>query len=353
MPYGTISVLETLAGANMTVQNYGEEAAWSAVRVALDAHNAELQDAISDLATVTDMRLAPYGATGAMVMQFTDEFGAVDVQKVPVGQNVGLPLREAQIAIGWTRRAFERMSTAQLAAEFSAANDADVRLIMSEIHRAIFTPTNNLTYVDRLVDNLTLPLHALLNGDGQVPPAGAGSAAFDGQHSHYLASETLTEEALVGAIDTVREHGVGGELCIYINRAQEATIRAFPLFERYIDSRIVAGNGESYATGALDPVNVNNRAIGLFEGAVVFVKPWIQPNYIAVIDNDPTVKALGIRTPNGTLTTGEGALRIAADHEHYPLRAQHMERLFGVGVVNRHKAAALYIGGSTYTAPAM
>jgi hypothetical protein len=44
---------------------------------------------------------------------------------------------------------------------------------------------------------------------------------------------------------------------------------------------------------------------------------------------------------------------IRAEDESYPLRARTMARDYGIGVAQRHMAAALYTGDTTYTAPTL
>jgi hypothetical protein len=44
---------------------------------------------------------------------------------------------------------------------------------------------------------------------------------------------------------------------------------------------------------------------------------------------------------------------IRAEDESYPLRARTMARDYGIGVAQRHMAAVLYTGDTTYTAPTL
>lgn len=350
--YGNIRVLDTLQSTTATVADFGETNAFDAIRDALDAHNAELQEALSMFCEISSERLRAYGTSDAMEMRRVDEFGAVDVQKVTGGQSLGLPIYLHQVAVGWTRKALQRITVARLAAQYLAANDADIRNLNREIRRALFKPTNNLAYIDRLVDNVTLEVRALLNADGQEPPIGPNGETFNGTtHTHYLANAGLTATYLDGLLDTVREHGVNGDLVLFIARGNEAAVRALPGFQAYTDPRIIPADNTSRAAGNLDMVNVNNRAIGIYNGAEVWVKPWVPTDYQTVLDLNPSQKPLGLRTESGSLTAGAGALIIAAEHEHYPLRAQWMEREFGVSALARHKAAAGFSNGAAYVIP--
>ncbi len=140
--YGNISVLDTLVNSNQTVVQNGEENAFEVLDEVLTAHNEVLEEMLGMLVTYTNERLFTYGSSDNMQMRRVDEFGAVDVQKVTGGQNLGLPLYLHQVSIGWTKKAMQNISTQRLAAQFVAANDADVLNINREVQRALFTPSN-------------------------------------------------------------------------------------------------------------------------------------------------------------------------------------------------------------------
>jgi hypothetical protein len=352
MPYGILSALDTLAASNsVTIVQFGEDQAFAQIDAALAVHNALLLEGAGDLVEFSTDRLRRYGAVAAMTAAYVDEFGAVDTQKVAAGANIGFPLRKEQIAIGWTRNFMRTKTPADLAAQYTAAQDADRVFVFNAIQRAFLTATNTTGYLDRLVDNVNLPLRALLNADSTTIPLGPTGATFNGAtHTHYLATASLIAANVSALIATVVEHGVDGQVRLYVNSAQEAAIRAMTgNFTPYMDARLIVADTVTRAAGGLSMTNVTNRAIGVFDAAEVWVKPWVLANYLIAIDVNPAKKPLVFRTRAGD--TGLGNLGIAADHEHYPLRAQHMEREFGVSAWHREKAAVLFSGGGTYTSP--
>jgi len=278
--------------------------------------------------------------------------GKPDVQKVAAGIQVGWPLRKQGYAIQWTRTYMEIKTGAELAAQFDAAREADVRRIRRDIARAFFNPTNNLTYKDRLVDGMVLPIRAFLNADSTAVPIGPNGEQFDAStHTHYIGTGSLVAANVSALIETVLEHDPNARLVLYINRAQEAAIRGMTAnFTAYTDPRIIQGSGVTRANGSLDMGQLANRAIGIFDAAEVWVKPWVPASYMAVVNLSATEKPLRIRTRTGTME-GPGALTIAADHEHYPLRAQTMDREYGIAPWNRASVAVLYTANATYAAP--
>jgi len=349
MAYGTLSSFDTLATSQQSVAEFGEDRAFEAIEAQRLAHNEIVMEQMAELVERTTDRQRRYGGGDAMSMDEVDEFGTADAQKVTAGVTVGFPLRLFQVTVQWTRKFMQNSTAAELAAQFTAAQDAHYKRITREIKRAIFTPTNS-TFTDRLVDGVSLALKAFVNADGAAIPPGPNGETFNGAtHTHYLARAggSLAASDVVSAVETVVEHHAAGGVRLYINRAQEAAIRAMTAnFTAYVDARIVPGSGTTVARGALSQLNLYDRAIGIFDSAEVWVKPWIPANYIFVwVAGAPKPLVFRERTPGG------GGLQIAADDEAHPLRARVLEAEFGVGVWNRTNGSALYGGDTTYAAP--
>lgn len=356
--YGTLTTLDDIRGQDTSIAAFGEDELGKRLSTAFQYHNQQMQEAIADFAIVTSERELGYGGGAEMEMQELDQLGSPDAQKVEIEGNLGLPLRFYGAAVQWNRHFIVNNSVARAIEHLDAAAAADVRNVTRQIRRALFTPTNNLNYQDYLQTPIKkLELRALLNADGMGIPMGMNGEEFDPDtHTHYLANASFTEAHLKALLDTVLEHGVTGGMAIYINRAQEQAIRGFDEFEPYVDARIRVGGNESYAMGGLDASNPNDRAIGIFSGAEVWVKPWVGANYQVVFDRGAGAdKALAIRTRSGAMggDAYQGGFGLLFEDESFPLRARAVGREFGVGVANRHKAAVGYSGGSTYVAPAI
>jgi hypothetical protein len=347
MPYGTLATLDTLATTQQTVVAYGEDKVFEEISALLDAHNVLMEEKMRDLVERTTDRLRRYGTREQMEMEEIDEYGTPEAQKVTAGANLGFPLRMYGIAVQWTRKFFQNATVAELTAQFVAAQEADVRNLDRAIKQALFKPTN-YTFTDRLIDRVELPVKALINADSTTVPLGPNGEVFDGAtHTHYLANATLTEAAVESLLETVVEHYATGQVMLYINRAQEAGIRAMTgSFTAYLDTRIIPGSGVTRANGALDQTQLYNRAIGIFDQAEVWVKPWVPANYLlAWVKGAP--KPLAYRERNA----GSGNFMIAFEDEVHPLRARAMEREFGIAVNERTSAAILEVGDGTYTEP--
>ncbi len=350
MAYGTLSTLDTLrAVAGNSITAFGEGDAFTAIEAARQAHNSQFNDMLGDFVERTTDRLRTYGTAAAMSMDEVDEFGRADAQKVTGGTTLGFPLRLFQESVQWNRKFMQNSTPAELAAQFTAAQDAHILRLQREVKRAIFKPTNYV-FRDALVDNVDLNVKAFVNADGAALPLGPNGEEFTpATHNHYLAraGATLAASDVITLIETVLEHNASGQPMLYINRAQETALRAMtPNFTAYLDTRIIPAITTQTAQGGLNMANLYNRAIGIFDAAEVWVKPWVPANYMFAF-------VAGIQAPLvlRERQAGGGGLQLVADDEYYPLRAQTLEAEFGVAVFNRTNGAALFSGGTTYIAP--
>lgn len=345
MAYGTLSVADLLA-TQQSVAAIGEQDVFATLADDLAVHNARVTQMLAQLADTTTDRQRRYGGADAMTMEEIGEFGTPDAQKVTAGDTVGFPLRLAGISVMWTRKYLQNHTAAELAAQYTAIKAADIKRLERDLKRAIFTPTNS-TFVDRLVDNVALAVKAFVNADGASIPLGPEGDSFDAAtHTHYLGTAALTAADLTALVNTVVEHHNTGQVMIYLNKAQEAAVRALAGFSAYLDARLLPANNVNQARGTLDMLNPTNRAIGIYGPAEVWVKPWVPANYIfSWVSNAPVPLVMRIRD------AASAGLVIAADDEAHPLRAQTMEREYGIGVWNRTNGAVLYTGGGAYVAP--
>jgi hypothetical protein len=355
MAFGTLNILDTIgsrrAAASDYLNIYDEAELYQQISQYLMAHNTLLDEITSDVVdgTTTD-RLVTWGGNATVDMQDGDEYSRPDVQKIQVSPvTMGLPLRLKQIAWGVTRLFMQNKTVGDLDQLLTAITDADIRDVAKTIRRTLFNPTNNTSYTDRRTDGAAYTLRSLLNADSAtIPPDPYGNVFNAGTHTHYLGTGSFAASDLQAGIDTVLEHFLSGEMVVYIAKNLETTVRGFTGFYPYYDARLTLATNATVAAGkALDMTNAQNRAIGIFNQAEVYVKPWVPSNYCFFF-NRSAPKPLRKRVRNAQ----QGNLNIAADLEIYPLRAQFLEREYGMGVVNRTNGACLYTGNATYAAPA-
>lgn len=356
--YGTNTTLDALA-SNSSVQSvmeFGEQRAYDAIEAAFEAHNAIADEMLTELVERTTDAQRVYGGNDDLVMDELDQYGTPDAQKAAAGQTLGFPLRKYGGSIQWTLSALQVMTPQDLAKDVNGIMSADMRVLQREIKRAIFYPTN-VTFVDVLVKNVSLAVKRFLNADSVAIPLGPNGESFTAaSHTHYIytAGTALAVADVVALITAVVEHASTGEARVYINRAQETAMRALTGFTAYVDTRLIQANSALATRTALDPMLLNNRAIGIFSSggisAEVWVKPWVPSGYLFAFlrgGNRPLVM-------RQRAVTGNGDLRLVFEDELHPLRARTYEREFGIGVWQRANGAALFLDAATasaYTAP--
>lgn len=353
--FGTVSLDDLLSATQPSIIQFGEDRVFQGVSDLLEIHNRMLQEKLVDFVVGTTDRLRRYGGPDQMVMEPLDEGGVPNAQKVSAGSTVGFPLRRYGNAVQFTRDWMNQHSPQEFTVQIQAQRDADLRTIDLAVRRAIFNPTN-YTFTDRLVQptsQVTIPVKALVNADSAPLGVGPNGETFNAAtHTHYLARAggAVTNAEVIALVETVIEHHPIGQALIYISRTNEATMRALAGFVPYQDVRIRPSFDTTVAIGTpLDPNQINNRAIGVFNAtAEVWVKPWMPANYFyAWVKGGPT--PLAMREPD----RGDKGLRLIFENDEYPLRASAVARDFGIAVWNRTNGAALYIGGTSYVAPTL
>jgi len=349
MTTGTHDINTLLAARFQSAAAFGLDTIQRVLEADMAAHNLIVQQMVSDLCELTTDRQRKYGTSVTGEMVEVDEYGRAQTQISKPGATVGFPLRLFQFAIGWTEKWFETHTPADMAIATQNAQKAHVRAIQRDIKRAIYQSTN-YTWNDFLVDKVDLSVKRLVNADSANIPDGPNGETFDGAtHDHYNMNATLTADALKANINDVIEHGHGQGVRVAISRTDEAAVSGLTGFKAYSDPRLVYRVSDTPAA-TLDITRLDNRAIGIFEGAEVWVKPWAIANYAVAWDASAPDKPLVFRQRDATTLQG---LRVASTLRTYPLVAQYMEAEFGVGVWTRTNGAVLYFASGTWSDPSI
>lgn len=347
---GTYTLEDLLAQRFALVRaiDFGIDQLVTVLQTDLEVHNSIMEDLLGEFAEPTFDIFRRQGNSTDGEFNEVDEIGRTPTQKVVAGQTVGFPLRKFQHGIGWTQDYQDRATVQDFAISQINAQKAHRRLVARELKRAIYTATN-YTWVDIYAPAaIDVPVKAFWNADGAAIPNGPNGEVFVGSsHTHYLGSATLTAAALDSLINTVIEHGFGSQIRIYINRADEAAMRAVTGFQPFIIADLTTGTAANIPTNAnLDTSRLDNRRIGRYGAAEVWVKPWAQPFYAICLDTGSTQKPLAFR--RDVVRPG---LYMAAQIAAFPLIAEYMQAFLGFGVWNRGNGAVLQFNNATYTSP--
>ncbi len=344
---GTYDISTLLATRFQSAADFGLDTIERVLAADVAAHNAIVQEMVSDMCEVTTERQRIYGTSADGEMQEVDEYGRAPTQRALPGDTVGFPMRLFQFNLGWTAKFLQTATPADLAIQTQAAEKAHLRGIQLQLKRAIFRNTN-YTFVDHLVDNVSLAVKRFVNADSAKIPDGPNGETFDGAtHDHYQAEASLTAAFLTDIINNVIEHGHGGAVRVAFNKADETAVRALTGFVAYPDPRVIYRATDTPGQ-TLDIARLDNRAIGIFGGAEIWIKSWAIDNYPFAWDSADPNKPLAFRQRAQANLQG---LRIAAENADYPLYAKFMEAEFGIAVWTRTNGAVLKTDNATWADP--
>lgn len=346
---GTHTIEDLIANDHQSVAEFGRNTIEEVIQRDVENHNDLTEEMVSLLAEPTTDRQRVYGAGGDTDMQKVDEHGRGRTQKDHKSGEVAFPLYKFVHPVGWTNDYEVNSTPADMAQATQNAEKADVKQIRTEIKSAIFL-SSNFTFTDRFRDGVSLDVKRLVNADGDPIPDGPTGESFDGStHTHYNAENGLTNSGLQTSVSDLLEHGHSEDVKMFINQGDESTVKGLSDFKEYVDARLTLNSNANQPQRRLDVSRpLDNRAIGIFGAAEVWIKPWIPSNYILITDTGTEEKPLVFRNHH---QPGMQGLRLAAEIMDYPLNVDEMEHYFGVGVWTRTNGVAHYFGGAAYSGP--
>jgi hypothetical protein len=353
MPSGTHTVADLVSITTTTAVDFGLADIRAAFDRDLAAYNQVLDAMLTDLASPSTDRERIYGASSSGEMQRSDEFDRGAAHKAGAGSNVGFPLYKFVKPVGWTRDHLLQNTPAALANTMLDIQAMHTRALRRELQRAMFLSGNFTSRDEFVAPQIDLAVKRFLNADSAPIPNGPNGETFNAAtHTHYdfLNGASPTAQSLTDLITDVVEHGHGSQVRLNINAAAESAVRALTGFTAYTDPRLTLGTQANQPATRLDISRLDNRAIGLFGAAEVWVRSWVPAGYVFVYDAGSQLKPLVYRQHPVSSIRG---LRIVATIEDYPLYADVMDSYFGFGVWTRTNGAVLYYnaGAVAYVDP--
>lgn len=337
---GTLSLQDLLKLRFISPIKLGLDTIERSLQTDLAIHNRILKDLMGFFADTSADRRRRYGVSGALEFKRSDEFTRAHTQKVITGSEVEFPMVGFQAAIGWTAWFFKNKSVADMAMTQVAAKIGHMNAIRRELQVAIYGATNYST-IDERVDEVNLDIKRFVNADGAPIPLGPNSEVFNpSTHTHYLWHDGLDNASAHALVQTVLEHHNDGAIKIFINITDVSAWQGLADFKPFIDSRFTIPTTVSSPTARLDALRMNDRPIGYFDAAEVWVKPWAITSYPIAMDIQAPGKPLVLRTRSG----GGITLDTIGTNVLFPLQADYMESEFGFGVWTRTNGAVLYCG---------
>jgi hypothetical protein len=348
---GNLGIKDLLEVRFLSAEKFGFDAIQTILDQDMAIHNALMTDMVSTFAAVSPDIQRLYAAGSTVRFSQVDEFGRSHTQKATGGSAVGFPLRRYQGANGWSADYLSRATPRDLALTQVAMQNGHALQVRSDLAAAIYGATN-YTFRDFLVRNFSIGVKRFVNADGAEIPTGPNGETFDpSTHTHYLANASLDTTHADSLVSTVVEHHQNGQPQVFINVADEVTWRALTNFKPYIDSRLTLNTASNEPTVRLNPFKTNNRPIGLYGAAEVWVKPWTIAGYAVCMDVSPNAgKPLVARVRENT--PEQIILKPVAEIVTFPLQSKFMQSEYGFGVWTRTNGAVLDFGHGSYTDPA-
>lgn len=309
-------------------------------------YNALIDEQVREYAEITRDVTRRSGTDSGTEDTELDETGRAYTQKSAGGYDVAFPLRTYGYAVGWTAKALKRATVEDIARTTLAAQKAYRARIIRQLQAALYSPTNYTTR-DFAATRVTLNVKALANGDGTNYGLDVNGNAIATNHSHYLASSTLTSAAVQSLINTVLEHE-SGQVVIEISALDLGAWQALTGFVAAQDPVIIQPTTATQLALPLDTTKTDNRFVGRIFGANVYTKTWAKSGYAVARIQNGARRALAMRQ---SAVPGEQGMYLSGTNSAYPLEANQWEWSFGFGANERLAAAVLDYGHSTYTQP--
>lgn len=346
---GTFDIASLMAVTNQSVIEFGEDTVARVLAADIAAHNIVVTDMLSTLSVDTTDRQDLSGTSIGGEFVEADEYGRAPTQKDTAGTPVAYPMRKYAYSVGWTRDWLKQATPADLALRVQQVKKADLKNIRRQLQRSLFLATN-YTFTDYLIDRYPLGVKRLANADSAPIPEGPYGETFDGTtHTHYTARVgSLAASDIDALIENVTEHVLTSQVRLVINQSNVSDLDALSGFTPLTGPYIIPGSATDTTATKLDVSRSDNRLVGYWNGAhEVWTKPWAISNYVLAYD----VQGLRPLKRRQRVQPGLRGLRLVAELDMYPLKAEYMEREFGFGVWNRTSAAVLYIGDTSWADP--
>lgn len=285
------------------------------------------------------------------------------LRQKPTKFRLGYDFEWFDISIRYTWRFLSEVSQGQIDAQHASVLDADNRLVFGKIMDTLFSPDNRIA----TIDDETVDVFALYNGDGTVPPAYL-SNTHDGTHTHYLVSgaAAVTSDDLDDLQEHLRHHGFGPEngvtQILLCNSREAKLIRKFRIetgaYYDFIPSTgepvdRILNPGQSIAGNQPASTYQGLRVVGKYGELLIIENDQFPAGYLSIIG---TGGAANLNNPIGLREHRDANLRglklVKGVTPDYPLMDSYYTRGFGTGIRQRGGAAVMQIKASgAYTPP--
>ena len=338
---------------------------WGEFQETVALQNAERQAIINFLTFPVTNLIETVTQLSSARFERASEYGEPrGIRQRPTSFSIGYDFGWFDLGQRFTWQFLADADSGQLVALNSAVLDAHNRLVFETVLGALYNSSNRTA----IIDDLEVPVKALYNGDGTVPPT-YKTNTFDGTHNHYLVSGagTIDSGDLDDLSEHLRHHGYdktnGVQQIVAVNSREGKVIRTFRVANGdtydFIPSqgepqdRILEAT-QTVSGGRISATYSGLRAIGTYGDMIVVEDDLFPAGYVLVVGSGGSMNLnnpVGIREHKNPSLRG---LRLVKGRDaDYPLIDAFYNCGIGSGVRQRGGSAVMQIKASgSYTAPA-
>lgn len=337
---------------------------WSEFQASVLLQNGERQAIIDFLTFDVTENIETVAQLSSAKFERASEYGEPrGIRQKPSSFSIGYDFGWYDLAARYTWQFLADATASQVEAIHSAALDADNRLMFEIVLSALYNNVNRTADID----GLEVPVKALYNADGTVPPK-YKTNVFDGTHNHYLTSgaASITSEDLDDLIEHLRHHGYdktnGVTQVLLVNSREGKVIRQF---------RQAAGDTYDFIPATSEPQDLILEAtqtisggrpgpsygglnvIGKYGDVLIIEDDLFPVGYVVIVG---TGGRQNLNNPVGLRQHKNAALRgmrlVKGRDADYPLIDSFYNRGVGTGIRQRGGSAVMQItANASYSAP--
>lgn len=337
---------------------------WREFQATVALQNSERQAIIDFLTFDVTENIETVAQLSSAKFERASEYGEPrGIRQRPTSFSIGYDFGWYDLGARYTWQFLADADAAQVTAIHSAALDADNRLMFEVVLSALYNNTNRTA----VIDGLEVPVKALYNADGTVPPQ-YKTNVFDGTHNHYLTSgaATVVSEDLDDLIEHLRHHGYdrtnGVTQVLLVHSREGKVIRTF---------RQAAGDTYDFIPAAGEPQDLILEAtqtvsggrpgatygglnvIGKYGDLLIIEDDLFPVGYMVIIG---TGGRQNLNNPVGLRQHKNPALRgmrlVKGRDADYPLIDSFYNRGVGTGIRQRGGSAVMQVtANASYTPP--
>lgn len=336
---------------------------WREFQETIALQNSERQAIINFLTFPVTNNIETVAQLSSAKFEKASEYGEPrGIRQKPTSFSVGYDFNWYDLGARFTWQFLADADSGQVTAIQAAALDAHNRLVFEVVLSALYSNVNRTA----VIDDLEVPVKALYNADGTVPPT-YKTNTFDGTHNHYLVSGAATIDSgdLDALFEHLRHHGYSSEngvqQIVAVNSREGKEIRKFRVADGDTYDFIPAQGqpqdrilepGQQVSGGRIGATYQGLRAIGTY-GEMIIVEDDLFPvGYVLVVGSGGSMNLnnpVGIREHKNASLRG---LRLVKGRDaDYPLIDSFYNCGLGSGIRQRGGAAVMQIKASGSYAP--